>query len=193
MAPTNTPTPTETLDPFITPTVTPTETVTPLPSWVIVTSPQDGEVLNYGKVYPITWESSPDIVSIYLLIGYQYTCDGCAGGWNTEWVEENPIPNTGFYDWTVYVNDPTNKEFIIAMQGVTSNYEIVGGDLSGVFTVALSDIPTMIITPPAGIPNTATATLTPTITPTFVLSATPTLTYTFTPPSTFTPTPTLTP
>ena len=50
------------------------------------------------------------------------------------------IPNTGTYDWTVNVDDPTNKEFIVAIQGVGNSFAWDVSD--NPFTVVLSNIPT---------------------------------------------------
>jgi hypothetical protein len=204
---TATPTFTATFDPMATETatytatrtITPTRTKTPTPtatptssSWITVTDPNGGEVLSYGDVYPITWQSSADIESVYIAISYRYTCAGCPSNWNFEWYT-GPIPNSGFYNWTVYVVDPTDKEFIV---DVEDGYSI--GDFSdNPFTVVLSDIPTttppFTAVPPNTISPTSTPSETPTITPSYTPTLTKTATYTFTPESTSTFTPTKTP
>ena len=104
-----------------------------------------------------------------VFIGYRYTCAGCSTTWHVEW-SISLIPNTGFYDWTVYVDDPTNKEFIVGIQGEHFNgggYSVLAWDDSdNPFTVVLSDIPTITPTPTPTFTSTATPTFTPTNTAT---------------------------
>jgi hypothetical protein len=121
-----------------------------------------------------------------VFIGYRYKCVGCSSNWNLEWYTTF-IPNTGSYDWTVYVDDPTNKEFLVGIQGENFNgsgYSVPTWDESdNPFTVILSGIPTI----------TRTATKTATLTPTPSLTRTPTNTKTITPTPGPTNTKTLTP
>jgi CSLREA domain-containing protein len=112
-SPSNTPTPspsptaTSTRTPTTTPTTafTPTGTSTP-PStmFVQILQPNGGEVLTVGTTYRITWNSSPDIDKVTL--GYK-SCESCL-----DWIATN-IPNTGYYDWNVYVGNTTNTQFKI--------------------------------------------------------------------------------
>jgi hypothetical protein len=194
--PTNsaTPTFTATFDPMATETATytatatrtrtPTPTITPTStSWIMVTDPNGGEVLSYGDVYPITWQSSPDIELVAIVIQYRYICTGCSSNWVFEWGIDH-VPNTGYFDWTVYVDDPINKEFRVYVAGYNADYSaVLNWDLSdNPFTVVLSDIPT--ITPPPTAAPSITVAPTSTVTPTSTPSETPTATYTFTPTNT---------
>jgi hypothetical protein len=197
--PSKTPTSTSTPTPTNTPTITPTST-----SWVTVTAPNGGEVLSYGDTYHITWQSSPDIEMVDVVVGSRYTCASCSPYGEVEW-GISLIPNTGSYDWTVYVDDPTNKEFVVVILGKHfdgSAYNVVAMDGSdNPFNVVLSGIPTLTRTPTAIITPTVTPTQTvsptPTASPTSTVTLTPTLTptqtKTATPTFTKTPTPTITP
>ncbi len=134
-------------------------------------TPNGGEILSYGEVYPITWQSSSDMEMVDIYIGSRYTCAGCSPYWDLEW-SIHFIPNTGSYNWSVYVDDPTSKEFIVLVQGEhfngTSYSPLAWDESDNPFTVALSDIPTITPTP-TGIPTntrTATPTTPPTMTPT---------------------------
>jgi hypothetical protein len=104
--PASTPTlyPTLTSVPTLTPIPLPTITPTPLPLNLKVTTPNGGEVLMVGQTYQITWQSSPELDTVSL--GYQpSSCPSCL-----EWIAYN-IPNTGYYDWTVFVGNTTNTQF----------------------------------------------------------------------------------
>jgi hypothetical protein len=177
--PTRTPTRTRTMTntpliPTSTPTYTQTSTlVSPsaFNSWITLNTPNGGEVLSYGYPYAITWQTSPDIELVNIMVGSRYTCAGCGDVWNLEW-GIGQVPNTGSYEWDVIVDDPANKEFVVLVQGerfTGSGYNLVAQDVSdNPFIVELSDIPTV------------------TQGPTGTSSPVPTVTYTFTP----TPTPT---
>jgi predicted outer membrane repeat protein len=125
--PTNTPTntPSETVTPTYTQTNTPsstptvTSTVTPIitESWVDVTNPNGGEIMNIGDIYPITWETSPDVEWVYILVWYEYTCTGCPSGWEEESYEKYQVPNFGIYEWTVNIPNPLNKHFKVSVEG----------------------------------------------------------------------------
>jgi hypothetical protein len=161
-----------TVEETIFPTFTPTITSTPT-TWVVITSPNGGEVLSYGYPYAITWQSSPDIELVNIMVGSRYTCAGCGAVWNLEWGIEQ-VPNNGSYEWDVIVDDPANKEFLVLVQGerfTGSGYNLVAQDVSdNPFIVELSDIPTVTVTQ----------------SPTGTSSPVPTVTYTFTPtPSNF--------
>jgi|GEM_PF-2114998 len=166
---TTSPTPTATLTrtPTNTPTKTPTPTVTstsPTSMFVQVVQPNGGEVLNAGSVYRITWNSTSDIDMV--TIGYK-SCDGCL-----DWIAYN-IPNTGFYDWTVFVGNTINTQFKIYIIGYDTGVGSISDTSDNNFTVLQSTpTPTNTATP--------TATQTPTATPT--ATQTPTIsTLTFTP------------
>ena len=88
-----------------------------------VVSPNGGELLTVGDVYRITWDSTPDIDMV--TIGYK-SCPSCL-----DWIAYN-IPNTGYYDWTVYVGNTTNTEFTI---------EIIGYDVGVGSVIDYSDAP----------------------------------------------------
>ena len=142
--------------------------------WMKVTAPNGGEVLTAGNVYTITWQSSPNINSIW--IGYS----GCASCLN--WIVTG-IPNTGSYRWTVNVGNTSNTQFKIEITGYQTGVGSVTDYSDAAFTVLPKPTPTRTPT------RTATSTNTPTFTPTKKPTVTPT--YTFTP--TYTPTPSDTP
>src|SRR5688572_29857473 len=72
--------------------------------WITMTSPNGGEILSVGSVHRITWNASTNIDKIY--IGYK-ACSSCLS-----WIATN-IPNTGYYDWNVFVGNTTNTQFKI--------------------------------------------------------------------------------
>jgi hypothetical protein len=121
-------TPTDTATPTDTPTATKTDTDTPTAtptvtpilteSWIEVTYPNGGEVLNKGDIYPITWESSPDVEWVYISVWYEFTCTGCPSGWQEESYEKYQVPNFGTYDWTVNIPNPLNKHFKVSVEGL---------------------------------------------------------------------------
>jgi hypothetical protein len=128
-------------------------TATPIPTrWVTVTTPNGGETLTVGDVYRITWQSSPNIDKVY--IGYK-SCPSCL-----DWIVTN-IPNTGYYDWTVFVGNTINTQFTIEITGYETGYGSA---------VDASDAPFTVLQPPTATP-TAIPTNTPTNTPIPQLSA----------------------
>jgi predicted outer membrane repeat protein len=154
----STPTPTATASPSPTATFTrtatrtPTMTSTPSSSMFLrVLQPNGGEALNVGSVYRITWDSTPDIDTV--TIGYK-SCDSCLS-----WIANN-IPNTGYYDWNVFVGNTTNTQFKIYIIG----YDTGVGSISDV-----SDNNFTVLPPPTVTPTftaTATATQPPPVTAT---------------------------
>lgn len=132
--PTHTPSPTATASP----TWTPSPTNTPASRWVSLTAPNGGEVLTVGQVYRITWESSPNIDTVTL--GYK-SCPSCLN-----WIV-NGIPNTGYYDWTVFVGNTTNTQFTIEIIGYETGYGSTVDYSDAPFTVLPGTMPTATITP----------------------------------------------
>jgi hypothetical protein len=145
-----------TATPTAAPTLTPTATLTPTPTptlFVQVLSPNGGEILTRGQVYRITWDSSPRINTITL--GYK-ACESCLG-----WIVNN-IPNTGYYDWTVFVGNTVNTQFKIFISGGEIGVGSVSDLSDNTFTVLLpTPTPTRTPTPT----NTPIPTRTPTPTP----------------------------
>ncbi len=73
-----------------------------------VTAPKDGEVLTAGQAYRITWQSSPDIDMV--TIGLK-SCPSCM-----DWITY-PIPNTGYYDWTIPASHPYDAQYTLEVTG----------------------------------------------------------------------------
>jgi hypothetical protein len=135
----------------VTPTIvfTPTHTATPTPAeWITLTAPNGGEVLTVGDVYRITWQSSPNVGRVNLGVISRYTCAGCPSEWFFERVIASLYPNTGYYDWLVSVDDPTNKEFIVLVEGIDEiEYTILAWDYSDEpFDVLPLSVPTSTVT-----------------------------------------------
>ena len=155
--PTATLTRTPTSGPTATPSQTPTATSTPPASmFVQVVQPNGGEVLNVGSVYRITWNSSSNIDMV--TIGYK-ACDGCL-----DWIANN-IPNTGYYDWNVFVGNTINTQFKIYIIGYDTGVGSISDTSDNNFTV-LQPTPTQTATATPTQTSTPTATQTPTVTPT---------------------------
>lgn len=185
-APRRTPKPTRT------PLATKTKTPTPAPSgsWIMVTSPNGGEVLTNGEEYSITWVSSADIEFVDIMLGYRSLCEeDCIPYWSTE-LSTGPMENTGSFTWATYIEDPADKQFFIMISGGSADE--ISFHNSIVLAMDVSDRPFAIIENPFATP-TATdeplPTLTETAIPTFTLtaSATPNATFTRTPTLTWTP------
>jgi hypothetical protein len=119
--------------------------------------PNGGEVLTVVSVYRITWNSTSNIDQVS--IGYK-ACDSCLG-----WIANN-IPNTGYYDWNVFVGNTTNTQFKIYIIG----YDTGVGSISDV-----SDNDFTVLQPTPSPTHTATPSKAPTVTPT-IQSVTPTST-----------------
>jgi len=127
----------------------PTSTPTPTAArWIAITAPNGGEVLTVGTTYRITWDSSPNIDKVTL--GYK-SCPSCL-----DWIANN-IPNTGYYDWTVFVGNTTNTQFTIEIIGYETGVGSVTDESDAPFTVLPGQIPTSTPTP---IPTTRWVTLT---------------------------------
>lgn len=101
---------------------------------LMVVTPNGGEVLRPGDMYRITWQSSSDIDMV--TIGYK-ACPSCL-----DWIAYN-IPNTGYYDWTVYVGNTTNTQFTIEVIGYDTNVGSVIDTSDAPFTV----LPTQLSAP----------------------------------------------
>jgi hypothetical protein len=156
----------------------PTITASPIPSRrVTVTAPNGGELLYVGDTYRITWDSSPNIDKV--TIGYK-SCPSCLS-----WIAYN-IPNTGYYDWIVYVGNTINTEFTIQITGYQTGIGSVTDTSDTNFTVlkpptsTASAIPTSAVTTTA-MPPTQTKTFTPTSTAVVTSTPRPTITATSTP------------
>jgi hypothetical protein len=128
--------------------------------FVQIVQPNGGEVLNVGSVYRITWNSTSDIDTV--TIGYK-SCDSCL-----DWIANN-IPNTGYYDWNVYVGNTINTQFKIYIIGYDTGVGSISDTSDNNFTV-LQPTPTPTYT--------ATPTNTPTLTPTFTPTTISTLIFT---------------
>jgi hypothetical protein len=126
---------------------------TPVPTasrWLTVTSPNGGETLIVGDVFPIAWQSSSNIDKVS--IGYK-ACPSCL-----DWIATN-IPNDGVYDWTVFVGNTTNTQFTIEIIGYETGYGSVTDTSDAPFTVLQPPTPTPL---PTGTPlPTATPSITP--------------------------------
>ena len=202
--------------PTLTPTSTSTSTVTSTPTptiWLTVTSPNGGEILQVGNTYRITWASSQNIDKVSIM----YKRDPSHGNW----IATN-IPNTGYFDWTVFVGNTTNTQYQIEIIGYDTGVGSVKDISDAYFTVLPTPTSTPTHTPtepatevpsltPTGIQTnipwpsltststtapfvtvTSTATYTPTMTRTPTVTRTPSLTKTITPTRTPTRTPTIT-
>jgi hypothetical protein len=136
------------------PTPIPTSTPTPTPNiarWIKVVSPNGGETLQVGNTYRIAWNSSPNIDSVYL--GYSL------GAGSLNWIATR-LPNTGYYDWKIYIGNSTNSQIKIYVLGYQTGYGSAD-DYSDNFLTVLS-------------PPIISPTLSPTPTPRLILTPTPT-------------------
>ncbi|MGE5776244.1 MAG: DNRLRE domain-containing protein [Chloroflexota bacterium] len=102
---TNTPTVTSTRTP--TPT-NPSTSTPPSALYVHVIQPNGGETLTVGTTYRITWDSTPDIDKVW--IGYKW-CESCL-----DWIATE-VPNTGYYDWNVFIGSLSATQFKIYVIG----------------------------------------------------------------------------
>jgi hypothetical protein len=147
ITPTGTATATETVTstPTVSVTVTPTHTP-PSSMFVQVTDPNGGEILNVGNTHRITWDSTPDIDKVSL--GYK-SCDSCL-----DWIATN-IPNTGYYDWNVFVGTPLNTQYKIYIIGYDTGTGSISDTSDEYFTVLQpTPTPTYTRTPtPTATPN----------------------------------------
>jgi predicted outer membrane repeat protein len=178
----NTPTATGTFTPTRMPSSTPTTGST---MSVRILQPNGGEVLTVGSTYRITWDSTPDLDMVTL--GYT-GCPGCL-----TWIANN-IPNTGYYDWNVFVGNTTNTQFQIYIIAYDTGVGSVSDVSDNSFTV-LQPTPTSTYTAsPTFTPmviKTSTPSITPSRTPTATFTALPaSATPSWTPTATFTPLPT---
>ena len=100
--------------------------------WVNVTAPNGGEVMTVGDVYRVTWQSSANIDKVS--IGYKscYTC--------LTWIVTN-IPNTGYFDWTLYVGNTSKTQFTIQITGYQSGVGSVTDYSDEFFTVLPTQLP----------------------------------------------------
>jgi hypothetical protein len=180
------PTATGTLTLTATSTWTPTPSRTPTPDGqMTILSPNGGEILAEGLVYPITWSSGPAVDNVRIVYS---PCLGCNGV-----LIADGVPDTGQYDWTVDVGGTTGTNFMIRIFG-RQGASLRGVDESDAPFTIVEELP-FTFTPGATITATATSTVTPTrtLTKTATPTRTPTRTPTMTPiPLTRTPTPTLT-
>jgi len=94
-------------------------------------------VLSVGDIYRITWDSSPNIDKVTL--GYK-SCPSCL-----DWIA-TLIPNTGYYDWTVFVGNTTNTEFTIEIIAYETGYGSTIDYSDAPFTVlpAQLDVPVLL-------------------------------------------------
>lgn len=162
------PTPPTTPTPTPSPTPTPTLSPTPTPARSIqVKLPNGGETLYVGQTYRISWDSSSNIDKVWL--GYS------AGPGSLDWIATN-IPNTGYYDWKVFVGNTTNTKFKIDITGYQTGYGSARDQSDNFFTVLSSPPPTLTPTP------SPTPILTPTPTPSPTPNAAPQIRTWFLPP-----------
>jgi hypothetical protein len=132
------------------PTPTSTHTaIATVPSQPIhLTSPNGGEVLSYGQVHPITWQTNDpemNFVDIYV----SSRCNTCSS-WTPELII-NGTPNTGEYNWTVDVGQAETHQFKIQVIGylrtAPGEYSHVAADYSDApFSIVLSSVPTRTLT-----------------------------------------------
>src|SRR5688500_8698591 len=94
--------------------------------WLTLTSPNGGEVLSVGSVHRITWNSSANINMV--AIGYM-ACSTC---FNLIAIN---IPNTGYYDWTVFVGSTTNTQYRILVIGYQTGAGLAADTSDSAFTV----------------------------------------------------------
>lgn len=139
--------------PDVTPTVTPTPT--PTGRYITVIDPNGGEMLIVGQTYRIRWASSTTIDKVW--IGYT------TGPGSLNWIVTN-YPNSGFYDWTVFVGNTLNTQFRIDLTGYQTGVGSAHDQSDDFFTV-LRTLPTPTSTPTVTPTPTPTSTPTPTPTP----------------------------
>lgn len=142
--PSPTPTPLPTFTPM--PTYTPyfTLTPTPLPLSLKVTAPNGGELLTVGQTYRITWQASPELDTVSL--GYQpSSCPSCLN-----WIAYN-IPNTGYYDWTVFVGNTTSIQFYLRLVAYDTGVgQVIDYSDAPFYVVSPQLDPPVLITPIEG-------------------------------------------
>lgn len=143
-------------------------TPNPIPAGIKVLSPNGGEKIGIGSTYRITWEAE-NVQNLWL--GYSFDPN------HGDWIATN-IPNTGYFDWNVFIGyNNNNRNVKIFLSGYKPGVGSVYDESDNFFEV---------ISP--------TPTLTPSPTPTLIQFPiyTPTPTMTITPPNTSTPVPTKT-
>lgn len=131
---------------------------------VTITSPNGGENLTVGQVYRITWQSSPEIDMVTL--GYK-SCPSCL-----DWIAYN-IPNTGYYDWTVFVGNTINTQFTLEIIAYDTGVGSVVDYSDAAFTVLPAPTPTPLPTLTPTPTSTPFITLTPTPLPFFLTVTAP--------------------
>jgi hypothetical protein len=106
---------------------------------VRITQPNGGEVLTVGNTYRITWDSTADLDTVTL--GYK-SCESCLS-----WIA-NGIPNTGYYDWNVFVGNTINTQFQIYILAYDTGVGSVSDVSDNTFSVLQpTPTPTFTYTP----------------------------------------------
>ena len=86
-----------------------------------------------GDTYRITWQSSPNIDKVS--IGFK-SCPSCL-----DWIAFT-TPNTGYFDWKVFVGNTTNTQFTIEITGYQTGVGSVTDRSDSAFTVIQPPTPT---------------------------------------------------
>jgi hypothetical protein len=93
-----------------------------------ITSPNGGETLTKGQTYRIMWTSSGRIDDVSI----GYTPDDVS---NMNWIQDNNIANTGYFDWKVDTHRTTKTQLKIYIMGYNTSGESVESYSNGYFTV----------------------------------------------------------
>lgn len=149
------------------PTVIPTPTPTPLPPSLQVTSPNGGEIVQFGQTVPITW-SSTGIATVYINL-----IDAVN---NTSRIIAMSIPNSNRYDWTISfpVGTYTSKYKIEIESFINGGNTRIYDQSDSSFTILGIPTPTPQPSPTKRPTPTLSPSPTPTITPTPTKRPTPT-------------------
>ncbi|NIM80285.1 MAG: hypothetical protein GTO20_15980 [Candidatus Aminicenantes bacterium] len=106
--------------------------------WIIVISPNGGEIWEAGSVYPVTWQSSGDVGNVTI----EYSIN--SGDFWT--MVEDSTENDGSYDWTV--PDTPSENCLVRIKGSTDAIIPDTGD--AVFSIVSPVSPLLTIHFPNG-------------------------------------------
>jgi hypothetical protein len=114
--------------------------ITPTPTssstYVALTSPYGGAVIQEGQSIHITWNSSSDIDHVELAYTY--------GPGDLSWITISPIPNTGSYDYFFNDGSAISRQAKFIIYGVTNNYVVAQNETNDSFTVLPAPSPTPV-------------------------------------------------
>lgn len=116
-----------------TPPTPPDPTPQPPALSVTLVTPNGGETLIKNQNYRITWTSGSGIDKVTL--GYS------KGPGDLNWIANN-IPNTGYYDWKVFVGNTTATQFKIKIIAYQTGVGSIQDDSDNYFTVTTTASPT---------------------------------------------------